>query len=141
MLDKISDVSVIVGIGEVIAIVFIAYIYAKSKIPKETIAQQATLIDALEKRIKAMEDDNRDQLKKHIENEKAIADLQGQIKVYKELPLREISKSLKALEDLPSQFEKISNSSAEKIISSVTHVKSQHVDTQTVRNETVENKQ
>jgi hypothetical protein len=136
MFDSIEDY---VGLGEVLAAIAIAWLYVKSRIPKQTIEQQALLITALEKRIKAMEDDNKEQLKHHIEAEKAIADLQGQIKVYKELPLQEISVSLKALSNLPKEFEDISKRSAESIITAVGNIQSQHVENQTVRTETVSN--
>lgn len=72
---------------EIIVGAMLAFLYIKSRLPKETIEQQSKVISALEKRIDVMEFESKEQLKKHIENEKAIADLQGQIKVYKELPL------------------------------------------------------
>lgn len=136
MFDSIED---FVGLGEVLAAIAIAWLYVKSRIPKQTIEQQAILIDTLKGRVDEMEKDNKAQLLKHIESEKAIADLQGQIKVYKELPLQEISISLKALSALPKEFEEITNRSTKTIIDAVANIKTQHVDNQTVKTETVSN--
>lgn len=122
---------------EIIVGVLLGILYIKSRLPKETIEQQTKLIAALEGRIKTMEDDNKVLLGKHVENEKAIAMLEGQIKVYKELPLQDIAKSLKALESIPTEFEKITKQNTDKILGAVTNIKVQHVKTQNVDHETV----
>lgn len=69
----------------------------RSQLPKQTIANQKELIDTYEKRLKALEDQAETDKKQHLENVKAIADLQGQIKVYKEIPLQSIADSMKEL--------------------------------------------
>jgi hypothetical protein len=122
---------------EIIVGVLLGILYIKSRLPKETIEQQTKLIAALEGRIKTMEDDNKILLRKHVENEKAIAMLEGQIKVYKELPLQDIAKSLKALENIPTEFEKITKINTDKILGAITNVQVQHVKTQNVDHETV----
>lgn len=71
--------------------------YLRSQLPKQTIQNQKELIETYEKRLKALEDQSEQDKKQHIENVKAIADLQGQIKVYKEIPLQEIAASMKEL--------------------------------------------
>ena len=125
---------------EIIVGALLAFLYIKSRLPKETIEQQTKLIAALEGRIKTMEDENKEQLKKHIENEKAIAALQGQIAVYKELPLQDIAKSLKALEKLPEEFERITKDNGEKILKAVSNITVQNVGQQNVEHETVKSK-
>lgn len=125
---------------EIIVGALLAFLYIKSRLPKETIEQQTKLIAALEGRIKTMEDENKEQLKKHIENEKAIAALQGQIAVYKELPLQDIAKSLKALENLPHEFERITQANGEKILEAVSNISVQNVEQQNVGHETVNSK-
>ena len=122
---------------EIIVGAMLAFLYIKSRLPKETIEQQSKVIAALEKRIDTMEFESKEQLKKHIENEKAIADLQGQIKVYKELPLQDIAKSLKALESLPHEFERITQANGEKILAAVSNISVQNVGQQNVEHETV----
>ena len=101
---------------EIIVGVLLGVLYIKSRLPKETIEQQTKLIDALEKRLATMEAEHKDLLTKHVENEKKIATLEGQIKVYKELPLQDIAKSLKALENIPTEFERITKSNNDKIM-------------------------
>lgn len=146
-----QDFNIIILSAEFIAIVILAIIYIKSRIPKETIAQQGLLIEALQKRLdetieegkekeKRYQEHERIMAEKHLANERAIADLQGQIKVYKELPLQDIAKSLKALEAIPNEFERITKKNTDKILGAVSNVKVQHVKTQTVEHETVTHK-
>ena len=122
--------------ANIVAAVVLAAVYIRSRIPKETIAQQGQLIVALNGRIDAIGAENKELHRQHVENQKAIADLQGQIKVYKELPLQEIARSLKALEGLPSEFDRISKENRDRIIKSFQNVGEQHVDNQTVVHET-----
>ena len=67
-----------------------------SRLPKQTIENQKALIETYEKRLKALEDQKEEDRKQHIENVKAIAELQGQINVYKELPLQQMADSMRA---------------------------------------------
>jgi len=68
-----------------------------SRLPKQTIQNQKELIETYEKRLKALEDQAELDKKQHLENVKAIAELQGQLKVYKEIPLQQIADSMKEL--------------------------------------------
>lgn len=124
---------------EIIVGVLLGVLYIKSRLPKETIDQQTKLIDALEKRLATMEAEHKDLLTKHVENEKKIATLEGQIQVYKELPLQDIAKSLQALENIPNEFERISNSNNDKIMEAISNVKVQNVSHQNVNKEFVNN--
>lgn len=81
-----------------------------SRIPKQTIQNQKVLIDTYEKRLKALEDQKEEDHKTQLENVKAIADLQGQIKVYKELPLQEMAK---AMEEISRVNKTIADSNSE----------------------------
>lgn len=120
-----QDIQIVIIGAEIIAGVIITALFVRSRIPKETIEQQGKLIEALTQRQKEL-------LDAHVMNEKAISELQGQIKVYKELPLRQIADSLKILETLPQEFQRISDQNQEKIIQSFQNVTEQHVDNQTV---------
>lgn len=71
-----------------------------SRLPKQTIANQKDLIETYEKRLKALEDQKDEDRKQHIENVKAIAELQGQIKVYKELPLQEMAQAMQQISEV-----------------------------------------
>jgi hypothetical protein len=121
----VDQIQIVVIGAEIVVGVVLAALFIRSRIPKETIAQQGELIKALTQRQQEL-------LDAHVVNEKAIAELQGQIKVYKELPLQQIANSLKMLETLPAEFERISNKSQEHIIQSVQNIAEQHVDNQTV---------
>lgn len=124
---------------EIIVGVLLGVLYIKSRLPKETIDQQTKLIDALEKRLATMEAEHKDLLTKHVENEKKIATLEGQIQVYKELPLQDIAKSLKALENIPTEFERITNKNNKQIMQAISNVKVQNVSHQNVKEEVVNN--
>lgn len=119
------EIQLIIVSAEIITGIILAILFIKSRIPKETIEQQGKLIEALTARQTEL-------INAHVTNEKAISELQGQIKVYKELPLQQIANSLKMLETLPAEFERISNKSQEHIIQSFQNVTEQHVDKQTV---------
>jgi len=71
-----------------------------SRIPKQTITNYEQLSVAQEKRIAALEEQSKVDHQNHLENIKAIADLQGQIKVYKELPLQEMAKAMQDISDV-----------------------------------------
>jgi len=121
----VQEIQIIIVGAEIMAGVIITALFVRSRIPKETIEQQGKLIEALTARQTEL-------INAHVTNEKAISELQGQIKVYKELPLQQIANSLKMLETLPAEFERISNKSQEHIIQSFQNVTEQHVDKQTV---------
>ncbi len=87
-------VSIIVS---AVFLVISSIFYLRSQLPKQTIQNQKELIETYEKRLKALEDQAEQDKKQHIENVKAIAELQGQIKVYKELPLQSLADSMKEI--------------------------------------------
>lgn len=89
-MDPVSIVGYVVGIGGGILALF-------SRIPKQTIDNQRALIETYEKRLKALEDQKEEDHRTQIDNVKAIADLQGQIKVYKELPLQQMAKAMEEI--------------------------------------------
>lgn len=78
-----------------IAVIVGAVLMIFSRIPRRTIDEQEKLIKALEGRISDLEKSHIQDQNNHLESVKAIADLQGQIKVYKELPLTDIATAMK----------------------------------------------
>lgn len=85
---------VISGIAGVIFAIF------KDGTTKATIASQKDLIDTLTTQV--------NQLRAlHIDNEKAISELRGQVSVYKELPLSELSNSMRELAKAQSEILKL----------------------------------
>ncbi|CAB4183069.1 hypothetical protein UFOVP1439_56 [uncultured Caudovirales phage] len=90
MIEPISIIGYIsLIIGSILALA--------SRIPKQTITNQKELIETYEKRLKALEDQKEEDRKQHIENVKAIAELQGQINVYKELPLQQMADTMREI--------------------------------------------
>ena len=85
-----------------------------SRIPKQTITNYEQLSVAQEKRIAALEEQSKIDHKNHLENIKAIADLQGQIKVYKELPLQQMAK---AMQDISEGNKAIAESNRQILLS------------------------
>lgn len=86
-----------------------------SRVPKQTIADQRELINTLQEqrkadkeqadaRIKALEDQHTQDLKNHLENSKAIAELQGQVKIYKELALNDLASSMSSIAETNKQI-------------------------------------
>lgn len=103
------EIQLIAFIAEVVAAILLALLYVKSRIPKQTIEQQSQLINALQSRVKVLEDSRTN-------DQKAIGTLEGQIKVYKELPLQEIAKSLQVLETLPADIQRMHEESNKELI-------------------------
>ena len=86
-----------------------------SRVPKQTIQDQRELINTLQEqrkadkeqsdaRIKALEDQHEKDLQNHLENSKAIAELQGQVKIYKELALNDLAASMSSIADTNKQI-------------------------------------
>jgi phage pi2 protein 07 len=66
----------------------------------------------LKDRVKILEDDRKAAITQHLENQKAISNLEGQLSTYKEVPLKSISESLKALTKSNQNIENILSKSA-----------------------------
>lgn len=95
-INLLEGLIVIAGIGGVIFSLF------KSGTTKATIQTQKELIDTLTAQV--------NQLRAlHIDNEKAIAELRGQVSVYKELPLTQLSTSMTEMMKTQKEILKILN--------------------------------
>ena len=92
-MDTVSIIGyVALAVGSILALF--------SRLPKQTITNYEQLTVAQEKRIAALEEQSKVDHKNHLENIKAIADLQGQIKVYKELPLQEMATAMQRISEV-----------------------------------------
>lgn len=103
---EFNFVSIIFYILSIFGLVGGAWLVLKSRIPQQTIknlqevnASYIELNATYEKRISSLELKIKEDANLHIENAKAISDLQGQIKVYKELPLKELADGIAKLND------------------------------------------
>ena len=70
-------------------------LYRKNSIPQKNVANLTSLTDTYERRIKALEDELKENHQIQLKNVAAISDLQGQVKVYKELHLQELANGIK----------------------------------------------
>lgn len=69
---------------------FVAFYVVRSKVKDEN-------YNDLKDRVALLEKEREEAREQHIENQKAIANLEGQLQTYKEIPLRGIDSSLKEL--------------------------------------------
>jgi hypothetical protein len=136
-----ENINFIVITAEVILGVALAIVYIRSQLPKQTIKQQGELITALQQRQEEQLKENKELRDAHAQSERAIADLQGQIKVYKELPLKEIAESLQILERMPEQFNNMQKENTKAILGAFTNIQQQNVKHQTVEHEHIKNKE
>ena len=77
----------LIVIGGIAAVIYAVF---KNSTVKQTINSQKELIETLTAQVTELRT-------LHIENEKAIAQLTGEINVYKELPLKELAKSMQTI--------------------------------------------
>lgn len=129
-MDPISLIGYVVGIGGGILALF-------SRIPKQTITNYEQLSIAQEKRIAALEEQSKVDHKNHLENIKAIADLQGQIKVYKELPLQEMAKAIESNRQILLSLQRsamIASEDRSTLLHPTQVVEKQTVETQVIKN-------
>lgn len=84
-------------IAGVASLIFVSF---KSATTKATIVAQKDLIETLTTQVKELRS-------LHLDNEKAISELKGQVSVYKELPLSELSNSMRELAQAQKEIFKL----------------------------------
>ena len=87
MVDFNEIVKLLEGLIVITSVVGIIFALLKTGTTKATIQSQKELIETLTAQVNELRN-------LHIENEKAISELQGQVSVYKELPLNQLSTSM-----------------------------------------------
>jgi uncharacterized membrane protein YgaE (UPF0421/DUF939 family) len=80
---------------ELLVAAVIAFLFIRSKAPKQTIEQQNQLINILKDRVEALEDETKACTENHIENITRIKELEGRVDELRNIPLKEISKAQK----------------------------------------------
>lgn len=83
-------IKLVEGLVVIAGIASIFYAVFKNATVKATIQSQKELIDTLTNQVRELRT-------LHIENEKAISKLSGQVEVYKEIPLSELASSMKSM--------------------------------------------
>jgi hypothetical protein len=112
----LAFIGYIAGVVGFVATIVAAYLVTKSTTTKVTIESQKELINTLI----AGKDEQKDQIaelhNKHAESVKAIGNLQGQIDVLKNIPLKEISQDLRIISrdqaKIATETQKIATESA-----------------------------
>lgn len=84
----------LIVIGGVAGLVFAVF---KSQTVRQTVTSQKELIETLSIQVSELRT-------LHIENEKAISRLSGQVEVYKELPLADLAKSMQEIANTQAEI-------------------------------------
>lgn len=92
------DLPTSLDILALIALIGAAYLVVKSSAVKQTVSNQKELIDTLEKRITALEEQHKEDLEKHLENARAIGALQAKLDEARDIPLKKIAKAIEKTE-------------------------------------------
>lgn len=100
-------------------------------------------LNDLKERVEILEKEREESRHQHIENQKAIANLEGQLATYKEIPLKQIANSLDKLSQSNGKILKVLEGSA--VIAAKDRNTllnpSQNVETQNVEHQTVKSKE
>ena len=131
-----STISLAITVSGYISLVVGAVLVLMSKVKTDN-------LNDLKERVEILEKEREDAREQHIENQRAISNLEGQLNTYKEIPLKSIASSLEALPkivDSNSQILETLKGSAviaatdrSQLVNSSQHIKNQVVDNQTVR--------
>lgn len=100
-----QSIGTAINITGYLALVVGAVLILKSKIKTDN-------INDLTERVKILEKEREYAREQHIENQKAISNLEGQLKTYKEIPLQQIANSLSQLFDSNGQILSVLQKSA-----------------------------
>lgn len=96
-MSVLALIGYIAGIFGLVAVVSSAFVVSRSAVIKQTVEGQTELIDTL-KNIREEQKIEIEKLNnKHNESSKAIANMQGQIDVLKNIPLKDIAKDLSSI--------------------------------------------
>lgn len=85
-----SHLSTAITISGYIALAMGAALSLMSKVKNDNLSDLKDRVDILEKELKYAHN-------QHVDNQKAISNLEGQLQTYKEIPLKSIASSLEAL--------------------------------------------
>jgi hypothetical protein len=117
-----------------VVVLFVAALFAtRSKVKKDNYNDLKERVDILEK--------ERDEARiQHLENQKAIANLEGQLKTYKEIPLKQIATSLSELSLSNGQILSVLQNSANVAAKDKAELATQHTENQEVHHQVINEK-
>jgi hypothetical protein len=90
-----ANINIVTDTFYFLFLIVATYLIIKTRVPQQTIENQRQLIDTYEKRINALEDELKANHRIQLDNIAAISELQGQVKIYKELPWKELTDGIK----------------------------------------------
>lgn len=118
-----------------LALVIGAILILKSKIKTDNLKD-------LKLRVEILEKEREEAREQHVDNQKAISNLEGQLKTYKEIPLKAIASSLDKLSESNGNILRVLEGSTiiaakdrDVLLNSNQHIDTQHVDTQVIKKE------
>jgi len=132
-----SNINLYLNVITLVALGVVGYYGMRSKVKNDNLKD-------LKDRVLILETERDEARLQHLENQKAIANLEGQLKTYKDIPLRRIDVSLAALADSNSRIVQILEASS--IIAATDRdallnpTGNQHIDTQTVDTQVIKKK-
>lgn len=120
------------------AMAVVAFYVVRSKVKDENLKD-------LKERVEILEREREEARTQHLENQKAIANLEGQLQTYKEIPLKSIASSLQVLPNLVESNNQILATLKGSAIIAATDRNAllnpkQHIEEQTVEKQIVKNK-
>lgn len=124
------------NILSLVAMAVVAFYVVRSKVKDEN-------LNDLKERVAILEKEREEARTQHLENQKAIANLEGQLKTYKDIPLKSIATSLEALPSIMNSnnliLTTLQNSALiaaqdkSELVAPVQHIQNQEVEHQTVK--------
>lgn len=106
------DINILLNALSLITLLAGGYLIVRSKTTKENISQQKELIETLTSINATYKSEIVELRTLHIENTKAIANLQGQVEIYKDLQLKSIAETNRQILDVLSRSALIASNTA-----------------------------
>lgn len=110
-MDLRNNLNAYLNVLSLVALAVVGFYVVRSKVKNENIKDLKDRVAILEEQRKEnrelIERERDESRKQHLENQKAIANLEGQLATYKDIPLKSIAQSLETLPKLVSSNEEI----------------------------------
>lgn len=127
-----STISLAITVSGYISLVVGAVLVLMSKVKTDN-------LNDLKERVEILEKEREDAREQHIENQRAISNLEGQLNTYKEIPLKSIASSLEALPKIVDSNSRILETLQGSAVIAATDRDALVNSNQTVENQVVQN--
>jgi septal ring factor EnvC (AmiA/AmiB activator) len=129
----LTNLNIYLNLLSLVALAAVAFYVVRSKIKDENLKD-------LKERVEILERERDEARVQHVENQKAIANLEGQLSTYKEIPLKQIAESLQELSKSNEKILTVLEGSAiiaatdrDTLLNTSSHVDLQTVDKQIIK--------